>query len=242
MPANSEEREVLTVAGREVRALAASSVAHVSAALVLVVFGLFLHAELSTLTEARLDGWFESSAVLLLILAPVLAMRSLAEERRSGSIDVLLAGPVGETDLVIGKFLGLAAVYVAVLAATLPGLLLVSLWGDPDPGPILTGYAGLLLLGLASLAVALQASALTAHQAVAAVTGFVLLLVLWLLAGIGASFSGSAERFLVELGSTTHVEPFYRGLVPLDAVAYFASVVVLALAGAVAVLGARRWR
>jgi ABC-2 type transport system permease protein len=235
-------RLVLTIAGREARSLAASSVAHVAAALVLAVFGLFFTSELSGLTEARLDGWFESSAVVLLILAPVLAMRSLAEERRSGSIDVLLAGPVSDADLVVGKFLGLALVYMGILAATLPALVLVSLWGNPDPGPVLTGYAGLLLLGLASLALALLASALSPHQAVAAVTGFVALLVLWLLAGISRSFAGSAGEVLLQLGSTTHLEPFYRGLVPLDAVVYFASVTVVGLVGAVLVLGVRRWR
>jgi ABC-2 type transport system permease protein len=235
-------RTVLTIAGREARALLASSVAHVTAALVLAVFGLFFVSELSGLTEARLDGWFESSAVLLLLLAPVLAMRSLAEERRSGSIDVLLAGPVSDSDLVLGKFLGLAAVYAGVLLATAPVLLLVSLWGDPDPGPVLTGYLGLLLLGLASLGLALLASSVSPHQAVAAVTGFVLLLVLWLLDGISTSFAGSAGHVLHELGSTTHVQPFYRGLVPLEGVVYFASVTVVGLLGAVVVLGRRRWR
>lgn len=233
---------VLTIAWREARSLAASSVAHVAAALVLALFGVFLSSELSTLTEARLDGWFQSSAVLLLVLAPALAMRSLAEERRSGSIDVVLAGPVDETRLVLGKYLGLVGVLLAVLAATLPAVVVVSLWGDPDPGPILTGYLGLALLGAASLAVALLASALSSHQAVAAVVGFVLLLVLWLLAGIGSSFGGSVERVLTRLGTTTHLEPFARGLVPLDAVTYFAGVVVLALAAAAGVLGARRWR
>jgi ABC-2 type transport system permease protein len=235
-------RSALTIAGREARALLASSVAHVTAALLLALFGLFFVSELSGLTEARLDGWFESSGVLLLLLAPVLAMRSLAEERRSGSIDVLLAGPVSDTDLVVGKFLGLAAVYAAILLATAPVVVLVSLWGDPDPGPVLTGYAGLLLLGLASLAVALLASALSPHQAVAAVTGFVVLLVLWLLAGISRSFAGSAGDLLLQLGTTTHLEPFDRGLVPLDAVVYFASVTFLGLFGAVLALGARRWR
>jgi ABC-2 type transport system permease protein len=235
-------QQLLTVAGREARSLAASSVAHVTAAVVLAVFGLFFTSELSGLTQARLDGWFESSAVLLLVLAPVLAMRSLAEERRSGSIDVLLAGPVSDTTLVVGKFLGLLGVYVAILAATLPAVVLVGAWGDPDPGPLLTGYGGLLLLGAASLAVALLASALSPHQAVAAVTGFVLLLVLWLLAGLSDAFAGSVSHVLLELGTTTHLEPFYRGLVPLDGVVYFASVVVVALVGAVGVLGSRRWR
>lgn len=233
-------RSVLTIAGREARSLAASSVAHVTAALVLAVWGLFFTSELAGTTQARLDGWFESSAVLLLILAPALAMRSVAEERRSGSIDVLLAGPTSPTELVLGKFAGLAAVYTAVLALTLPGLVLLTRWGDPDPGPVLTGYLGLFLLGLASLAVALLASALSPHQAVAAVSGFVLLLVLWLLAGVSTSFAGTVAEVVSASGTTTHLEPFYRGLIRLDGVVYFAGVTTAGLLGAAVAVGRRR--
>ena len=235
-------RTVLVIAGREVRALAGSSVAHVTAALGLALFGLFFTAELSGLTEARLDGWFESAAVVLLFLAPALAMRSMAEERRSGSLDVLLAGPVSEPVLVLGKFLGLAAVYSVILLATLPAVLLLRGWADPDMGPILTGYVSLLLLGWASLAVALLASALSPHQAVAAVTGFVLLLLLWLLEGLSGVFAGTASEILARLGSTTYLAPFRRGLLRLDGVVYYASVVALALLAATRAVEARRWR
>ena len=235
-------RQLSTIAWREMRALAASSVAHVTAALALAMWGVFLVADLSDLTEARLDGWFESSAVVLLFLAPALAMRSIAEERRSGSLDVLQAGPVSDPVLVAGKFAGLAGVYACILAATVPGVLLVVAWGDPDPGPLLAGYLGLLLLGLASLAVALLASALSPHQAVAAVTGFVLLLGLWILEGLSASFAGSASDALARLGSTSYLPPFRQGLLRLEGVVYFASVVVLALLGATRAVEARRLR
>ena len=230
------------IAGREVRALAASAVAHVTAALGLAMMGLFYTAELSDLTEARLEGWFESASVVLLFLAPALAMRSLAEERRSGSLDVLLAGPVSEPAVVAGKFLGLAAVYTGILVATLPAPFLLTRWGDPDLGPVLTGYLGLLLLGLASLAVALLASALSPHQAVAAVTGFVLLLLLWLLEGLSGVFAGTASDVLARLGSTTYLPPFRRGLLRLDGVVYYASVAALGLLGATRAMEARRWR
>jgi ABC-2 type transport system permease protein len=235
-------RLLLTIAGRETRALAESSVAHVAAALALAVSGLFFTAELSSLTQARLDGWFDGISVVVLFLAPVLAMRSLAEERRSGSLDVLLAGPVTDGAVVVGKFLGLASVYLGILLLSFAGPALVLLWGDPDPGPLFSGYLALALLGVSSLAVALLASALSPHQAVAAVVGFVLLLALWLLEGLSASFAGSVSDVIARLGSTTYLPPFYRGLLRLDGIVYFASVTVVGLLAATRVVEARRWR
>ena len=233
---------LLTIAGREARSLLSSPVAHVAAALALAVFGLFFTAELSDLTQARLDGWFESAAVVLLFLAPVLAMRSLAEEHRSGSLDVLRAGPVADLTIVVGKFLGLAAVYVLILVATLPAPLLVERWAGTDEGPLLTGYLGLLLLGLASLGVALLASAVSSHQAVAAVVGFVALVLLWMLRGLSDVFAGTTADVLAALGTTSYLAPLNRGLLRLDAVVYYLSLAFVTVLLAARVVEARRWR
>jgi ABC-2 type transport system permease protein len=222
-------RLVLTIAGREARSLAASAVAQVAAALTLAVSGLLFVSQLSSLTQARLDGWFADAAVLLLFLTPVLAMRSIAEERRSGSLDVLLAGPVSRGALVAGKFLGIFTVYVVILAGTLLAPIIVAVWGDPDAGLLLGGYLGLLLLGAASIAIALLASALSPHQAIAAVTGFVLLLTLWLLHGLSDSFAGTASHVIDRFGSTTYLPDFNRGLLRLEGVVYYVSVTTFAL-------------
>ena len=235
-------RVIATIASRELRSLVASSVAQVAAALTLAIFGLFFVGELSSLTEARLDGWFQSTGVVLLFLAPVLAMRSIAEERRSGSLDVLLAGPVSRGTIVVGKYLGILGVYVVILTATLVGPLLVAVWGNPDPGLLAAGYAGLLLLGAASIAVALLASALSPHQAVAAVTGFVLLLALWLLQGLSDSFAGTAGHALARLGTSGYLPAFDRGLIRLDGVVYFASLTAFALLATTQTLVAARRR
>lgn len=234
-------RPVLTIAGREIRSMLASPVAYVVAALASAVFGLFFTSEISGLTEARLDGWFESSSTILLFLAPALAMRSLAEEHRSGSLDVLRAGPVTDLSIVVGKFLGLAAVYLGVLATTLPAPLLLDRWAGTEAGSLLSGYLGLVLLGFASLAIALLASAMTSHQAVAAMLGFVFLLLAWLLQGLGDVFAGSVATVLVRLGSTTHLTSFTRGLIRLEDVVYYLSAIVIGLALAARVTESRRW-
>jgi ABC-2 type transport system permease protein len=233
---------VLTIAWREARSLAASAVAQVAAALTLVVTGLVFVSQLSSLTQARLDGWFTDAAVVLLFLAPVLAMRSIAEERRSGSLDVLLAGPVSRTSVIVGKFLGIVGVYLVILAATCTAPLLMAIWGDPDPGLVLTGYFGLALLGAASIAVALLASTLSPHQAIAAVAGFVLLLALWLLHGLSDSFAGTAGHVVDRFGTTTYLADFNRGLLRLEGVVYYLSVTLFSLVAATQVLVLQRKR
>jgi ABC-2 type transport system permease protein len=235
-------RTLLTIAAREARSLLSSPVAYVAAALAVAIFGLFFTAELSDLTQARLDGWFESSAIVLLFLAPVLAMRSLAEEQRSGSLDVLRAGPIADLTIVVGKFLGLASVYVLILVATLPAPLLVERWAGTEEGPLLTGYLGLLLLGLASLGVGLLASACSSHQAVAAVIGFVALVVLWMLQGLSDVFAGTTSDVLAALGTTSYLAPLNRGLLRLDGVVYYVSVAFVTVLLAARVVEARRWR
>ena len=218
-----------------------SPVAYVVTALSSAVFGLFFASEISGLTEARLDGWFESSGAILLFLAPALAMRSLAEEHRSGSLDVLRAGPVTDLTVVIGKFLGLATIYLGVLATTLPAPLLLDRWGGIEIGSLFSGYLGLVLLGFASLAIALLASAMSSHQAVAAMLGFVFLLLAWLLQGLGDVFAGSVATLLVRLGSTTHLTSFSRGLVRLEDVTYYVSAIIIGLLLAARVTESRRW-
>lgn len=228
--------KVLGIAGREARALFHSAVATIVLALSLAVTGLLFVSDLSNITEARLDGWFETSATIMLFLPPLLAMRSLAEDRRAKNLDVLLAGPTSETQVVVGKFVGLAASLVAFLAATAPAPVLVAAWGDPDPGLIVSGYLGLLLLGLASLAVSLFASALTRSQVVAAAGGFIALLLLWLLEGIGGVFTGPMADVISHLGSTAHLPAFWRGLLRAEDVAYYLSVVAISLMAAVRAL------
>jgi ABC-2 type transport system permease protein len=233
---------VFTIAWRESRSLAASAVAQVAAALTLVVTGLVFVSQLSDLTQARLDGWFADAAVVLLFLAPVLAMRSIAEERRSGSLDVLLAGPVSRTAVVVGKFLGIVAVFLVILLATLTAPVLMAVWGDPDLGLVFTGYLGLALLGTASIAVALLASTFSPHQAIAAVVGFVFLLALWLLHGLSDSFAGTAGHTVDRFGTTTYLADFNRGLLRLEGVVYYGSVTVFALVAATQLLLLQRER
>jgi ABC-2 type transport system permease protein len=229
------------VAGRELRSLAVSPLAYAVGALYLAVSGLLFTSGLPGLTQARVDDWMSSATTLTLFLAPVVGMRAIAEERRSGTLEVLLSGPVTDAGVVLGKFAGLLAYWTALLGATLAYPALLSRWGSPDWGPIISGYLGLWLLGTACFAVSLLASALTRHQVVAAVCGFVVLLLLWVLDTIGSTFGGATERVLTQLALSGHVQPFLQGLVRAQDAVYYVSVATVSVFLAARALESRRW-
>lgn len=230
----------LTIAWRELRSFAVSPFAYVVAALYFAISGLFFVSELPSLTEARLDGWMGHAALLTVFVAPLLSMRALAEERRSGSLEVLLSSPVSDGAVVVGKFLGLFGAFACLLGATAVYPLLLALWGRPDPGPLIAGYLGLALLGAASLGVGLLASALSRQQIVAAALSFVTLLVLWILDSV-APYLGGGEGLLAYLATNPHVDPFVRGVVRAQDAVYYLTVVVVTQVVAARAIESRRW-
>lgn len=175
----------LAVVRKDLAVLWASPVPYVSGALFHVVLGLLYLEQLRVRSQAVIQPLFPLAGLLLLAMIPLVTMRAFAEEERSGTLDLLLAVPVGVGRLVVGKWLA-AVVTVAVVAA--PALLFAGLlgwWGDPDPGPVITGYLGLLLLTAAVSAVGVLTSTLTSSQPVAAMTAFFVVLLLWF-AHVGA--------------------------------------------------------
>src|SRR2546423_12401386 len=130
-------------------------------------------------TDGVLRPLFSNVSVILLLMMPLITMRLFSEERRSGTIELLLTYPVRDGAVLIGKYLAALALYAIMLALTLlyPGILFY--FARVEWGPLLTGYLGLLLMGATFLAVGIFASSLTENQIVAAVTTFGTLLILW---------------------------------------------------------------
>jgi ABC-2 type transport system permease protein len=190
--------------------------------------------------QARLDGWFGPLMVVVAVLASLLTMRSFAEEERAGSLELLLTAPLRLWQVVVGKLLGAAGVLAAITAATVVCPLLVSSMGDPDGGPIVTGYVGLLLAGVAFLAVGLAVSSATSNPLVAAAGSMALLAGLWFAGVVAPGLSHPARDVLQYLSPSSHVTGFLRGTLALVDVTYFLSLGLAGGAGAVAVLSARR--
>ncbi len=233
---------VWTITRRELNAYFVSPIAYVVAALFLALHSYFFSLILFFSQEASLRYLFGSMTSVMLFIAPVLAMRLLSEEYRSGTIELLLTSPVRDWELVVGKWLASVLLWLVMLALTLIYPYFLRLYGSPDWGPIWTGYLGLFLLGSALLALGTLASAATENQIVAAVFGAVLTVGLWVLRGAGDLLGGKVAQVINYIALADHAVDFTRGVVDTRDVLYFLSVIVVALFLATRVVEMRRMR
>src|SRR5688500_11912382 len=192
-------RNILTIAGKELRSYFVSPVAYVIVAFWLVATGFFFWFSVNS-NDASLRNVFGVIIVLLLLITPALTMRLLAEETRTGTLELLLTSPVQDWAVVLGKFLGALGLYATMTGLTLFFPILLNLMGgNPDWGPIWSGYVGLILMGAAFLSVGLFASAMTSNQMVSAMIAFVILLILFIMSQVAMNLSEGAADFLSKL-------------------------------------------
>ncbi|MBI4496279.1 MAG: ABC transporter permease subunit [Chloroflexi bacterium] len=237
-------RNTLAILKKEVVGYFTSPMAYVVAAVFLVLSGLFFARYVSSAQIASLRGFFQPASFLMILLAPVLTMRLLAEEQKLGTLELLLTAPVRDVEVVLGKFLASLAILAVMLVLTLYYPLLLFWFGDPDPGPLLTGYLSLLLLGASALAVGLLASSLTSNQIVAAVLGLGILLLFWLL-GLSASMVENlplVRDALIYISLGGHLTDLVNGVIDTKDLVYYLSFAAVALFLTVRSLETRRWR
>jgi ABC-2 type transport system permease protein len=199
-------------------------------------------AQSLNITESVMRPLFTNMSVVLLFFMPMLTMRLFAEEKKSGTMELLLTYPVRDGEVLAGKFLAAGALYVILLGLTLvyPGL--VAYFTRVEWGPILTGYLGLVLTGATFLAVGVLISSLTENQIVAGFGTFGVLLGLWII-GWGAEFAGGNLRAVLQyLSITEHMDTFSRGLIDTRDLVYYGSAIALALFLTLRSLDSKRWR
>ena len=186
---------------------------------------------------------FTSMRFVLLLILPILTMRLLAEERKLRTFEFLMTAPVRIWDIVVGKFMGAYLVFIGMLLMTTLVPLTLALFSDFDWHPVLTGYLGLTLLGGFFLAVGLFASSITENQIVAAFTSFGLLLMCWLLAGLGSLLGDTPAGHVVSyLSFMEHFDHLVRGLIDTKDLLYYISGTILMLFLAHRIVDAARWK
>ncbi|MBA2448056.1 MAG: ABC transporter permease [Chloroflexi bacterium] len=235
-------RNTLAIAERELKAYFVSPVAYVITALFLLISGYLFSVILLNTNEATLRLLMGNLSVIWLFITPALTMRLLAEETRAGTIELLLTNPVRDVEVVVGKYLGALALLLVMVAFTLyyPALLLIL--GNPDRGPMIAAYLGLILQGAAFLAIGLMASSLTENQIVAAVLTFAILLIMWLSESVANFIGKPASDIMRYLSVSSHSQDFARGVIDTTHVVYFLSIVAAALFLTFLSLQTRRWR
>ena len=237
-------RNILIISRKELVNYLTSPMAYVITAVFLALSGTFFATYLASVgyVDTSISGFLNAAQFLILLFAALLTMRLVAEEKKTGTWELLLTAPLRDGELIIGKFLGSLVVVAGMLVLTLyyPGILMV--FGDPDLGPMATSYLGLLLLGSACLAAGIFASSVTNNQIVAAVLSGGILFGLWFL-GAGASLlPGPAGEVIAQLSLGHYFPDFARGIVDTKGVVYYITVTALFLYMATRTIEATRWK
>ena len=193
-------------------------------------------------TDAVLRPLFSNISVILLLLMPLVTMRLFAEERRSGTIELLLTYPVRDGAVLIGKYLAALGLYALMLAFTLVYPAIVLYFARVEWGPLATGYLGLLLMGATFISVGILASSLTENQIVAAVSTFGALLMFWVIGWSAEYVGGGWGRVLSHLSILDHFDTFARGILDTKDVIYYLNFTLVALFLTHRSLEARRWK
>ena len=226
---------ILTIGGRQFRSYFNGPVAYIVICIVMLTLGFFLYGRASTREMFR---WL---SLILVFALPALTMGLLAEEKRTGTIELLITMPVTEAQVILGKFLGVLGLYAVLLVLTLAYPISVSTLGNLDWGPVWSGYLGLLLQGSAVLAIGLMASSWTDNQLIALFVALTLSVFFWVLDKFLALLPTSAASTLEWLSFDYHFQSMARGVIDLRDLVFFFSVTAFALALAFRALESRRW-
>lgn len=243
----------LAIAGRELRAYFFSPLAYVILTFFLLVNGGVFLLIVSFLNDPRAGGsatplklFFGDTFffwLILLFVTPILTMRLLSEERRSGTIEMLMTAPVSEAQVVTAKYLAALAFYVFLWLPTLAYVAIVATYGEVDWGPIASGYLGVAGIGAVFLAVGLFGSSFTKNQVVAAISTFAMLIFFFAVAFLDSLVTNDAlKEVLSYVNLLDHMDDFGKGIVDSRRLVYYLSTVVLFLFLTSRALEAKKWR
>jgi gliding motility-associated transport system permease protein len=252
-------RNIAAIAQREVNAYFASPIAYVLIGFFALLFGWFFYVPLAffiqqssqmgmnptqalNINQMLVGPTLMNTTVIMLFLFPLITMRTYAEEKRSGTIELLLTSPVTDVEIIIGKFLGAMLLYAAMLAVTLLHMAILFIFGNPEWKPIATGYLGLLLMGGCFLSLGLFISSLTKNQIVAAMATFAVFLMLWVINWISTFVGPTTQTVLQYLSLTEHFDDFAKGVIDTKHVIYYLSFMAFGLFLTAKSVDSERWR
>jgi len=254
---------VLALAHKELKSYFASPIAYVVIGFFALLFGYFFIALLSfferqsmqmaqmgmmgeaptvNINQQLIRPLFMNASVIVLFVLPMITMRTYAEEKRSGTIELLLTSPLTDFQIIMGKFLGAMALYAAMLAVTLIHIAVLFAYGNPEWRPVITAYVGLLLMGGCFISVGLLISSLTRNQIVAGMVTFAVFLLLSVINWIGTFSGPTAQAVLNYLSITEHFDDFTKGIVDTTHLVYYVSFIAFALFLTARSFDTARWR
>ena len=252
---------VLAIAHKELRSYFASPVGYIAVGLFALLYGYFYIAILAYFVRQSMSmGQFASGGqpmnvnqdmirpllnnvmVLLLFVLPAVTMRTYSEEKRSGTIELLLTSPLTDLQIIMGKFLGSLGLYAVMLLVSFIHIGMLFLYGQPEWKPLLTAYFGLLLVGGCFISIGLFISTLTKNQIVAYMVTFAVFLLLWIINWIG-TFAGPTMGAVTNyLSIVDQFDDFAKGIIDTSHLIYYGSVMTFGLYLTAKSVDSERWR
>lgn len=239
-------QKIWIIAKKELASYFDSLIAYIMIILFLGLSGFFTWLFGSTIfliNQASLQVFFGISYWTLFFFIPAITMRTLAEENRSGTIELLSTKAVSDWDIVLGKFLATLLLVAIALACTFPYYFTVALLGNVDHGATIGGYAGLLLMSAMYISIGIFSSSITSNQIVAFLIALLIGIFFHILFDIMASsFTGSVGSVFDFLSARTHYESLSRGVVDSRDLIYYFSIIFLGLVLSETMLSKRNWQ
>jgi len=253
-------RNILAIAHKELKSYFSSPIAYIVIGFWALLYGYFFIAILQffvrqsmqmsqfggpqsmNVNQQLIRPLLQNVTILDLFLLPMVTMRTYAEEKRSGTIELLLTSPVSDFEIIMGKFLGAMALYTVMLAVTLLHIGLLFWYGHPEWKPIVTAYLGLWLLGGCFVSLGLLISSMTKNQIVAGMVTFAIFLMFWVITWIG-SFSGpTVDKLTQYLSIIDHLDDFNKGVLDTSHLIYYLSFITFGLFLTAKSVDTERWR
>lgn len=224
---------------KELRSYFSSPIAYIAVAMFTFLSGFFFFVGSIDQRSPSLEGPFYNVTIILIFLMPLISMKLISEEKKSGTLELLLTRPIKELDIVLGKYLAAATLYLVMLLPTISYSVILFLLSKPDLYPLLSQYGAIYLVGLAFIALGLFASSLTENQVVAAVFAFTFILVLWLLNWLTSSLG--PDNPIGYFAVSNHFSDLVKGVIDLRDVVFYLSFIVFWIYLTTRVLDAKRW-
>ena len=228
---------------RELASLFNSAIAWFAIVVFLFMVGslFFWTGEFFEVGQNSMRGFFDQATLLFIFLLPAISMRLVSEEKRTGSLELLITMPLRDVEVMLGKLLGAFLFLVITLAITLAYPIALSMLGRLDMGPVIGGYVGLLLMGLAFLAVGLMASTWTKNQIVAFILTLLICGFFYFIDAMAGAFWESARETVAHLSFRAHFENISRGVLDSRDIIFYLSVTAFAVTIGTFSLESRRW-
>ena len=234
-------RNVIPILRKELRSYFNSPIAYIVITVFLIIAGWFFSTNLFLINQATLRAAFGIIPLIFIFFVPAITMRLISEEKKSGTIELLVTMPIKDHDIILGKFfsalilLGIALVFTMFYGVT------VAILGNADEGPMIGGYVGLLLMGGAYLSIGLFASSLTENQIVAFIVAFMIIFIFFMMDKILFFVPTGIATILEYLSIDYHFNNIARGVIDSRDLIYYLSIIVLGLTLASHMIERRKW-